>query len=66
MKRIIKKEKKCRVGYWFYPLAVDWIEADQLNVSLQSIVGKGWDLTELLEKSCITEKSLSFHQKTEL
>ncbi len=47
VKRIIKKEKKCRVGYWFSPLVVDWIEADQLNVSLQSIVGKGWDLTGL-------------------
>ncbi len=30
---------KCRTG--FYQLVVDWMEADRLNVSLQSIGSKG-------------------------
>lgn len=33
--------KKCRAGTWFYQSGVDWLETDQLNVSLQSIVSKG-------------------------
>lgn len=33
-----------RVGIWIYLLVVDWIEAG-LNVSLRSIVRKGWNLS---------------------
>jgi len=34
------------MGTWFYPLVVDWMEAD-LNVSLQWIVRTGQGLSRL-------------------
>lgn len=39
MKQIMEGEKKWRVGTWFYPLVIDWMQAD-LNANLQSIILK--------------------------
>jgi len=36
-----------RVGIWFYPLVVDWMDVS-LNVSLQSIIRKGWTLNKMV------------------
>ncbi len=36
------KSKKCRVEIWFFPLVVDWMQAD---LNLQSILRKGRSLS---------------------
>lgn len=56
-----RKRTKCRAGTWFTPLVINWMEADRLNVSLQSHARKGWGLCRLNWSSGHTspERSLS-------
>ncbi len=37
MNQIMESEKKRKVGTWFYPLVIDWTQAD-LNANFQSII----------------------------